>query len=61
MKTANYIEVAERLYRYVNPQSRMCCPNTVYITTEKWYREWQSTETELDFYDWCITNKKQKQ
>ena len=37
MKDADYIEVAERLYSHINPTSRMECPNSVYITTEKWY------------------------
>ena len=57
MKTANYIEVAERLYRHVNPASRMDCPNSVYITTEKWYNEWLITETHLDLFDWCVEFK----
>ena len=33
--TTDYIEVAEKLYKYVNPLSKMNCPNSVYITTEK--------------------------
>jgi len=57
MKEANYIEVAERLYEHVNPTSRMECPNSVYITTEKWYHEWQNTETDLDLFDWCVKFK----
>ena len=35
MKEADYIEVAERLYEYINPSSKMECPNSVYITSEK--------------------------
>ncbi len=57
MKEANYIEVAERLYEHVNPTSKMECPNSVYITTEKWYHEWQNTETDLDLFDWCVKFK----
>jgi hypothetical protein len=57
MKNADYIEVAERLYKYINPTSKMDCPNSVYITTEKWYYEWLNTETDLDLFDWCIKFK----
>lgn len=58
MKNANYIEVAERLYKYINPTSKMDCPNSVYITTEKWYYEWLNIETDLDLFDWCVKFKK---
>jgi hypothetical protein len=58
MKNADYIEVAERLYKYINPTSKMDCPNSVYITTEKWYYEWLNIETDLDLFDWCIKFKK---
>ena len=47
--TTDYIEVAEKLYKYVNPTSKMNCPNSVYITTEKWYNEWLNTDTDLNF------------
>jgi hypothetical protein len=57
MKNADYIEVAERLYKYINPTSKMDCPNSVYITTEKWYYEWLNIETDLDLFDWCIKFK----
>jgi hypothetical protein len=58
MKTANYIEVAERVYKHVNPNTKMDVPNSVYITTEKWYREWLNTDTELDLFNWILKNKK---
>lgn len=58
MKNADYIEVAERLYKYINPTSKMDCPNSVYITTEKWYYEWLNIETDLDLFDWCVKFKK---
>ena len=57
MKNADYIEVAERLYKYINPTSKMDCPNSVYITTEKWYYEWLNIETDLDLFDWCVKFK----
>lgn len=56
-KQANYIEVAEKLYHYINPESNMNCPNSVYIITEKWHKEWMATETDLDLFDWCLKFK----
>lgn len=56
----NYLEVAERLYKHVNPETKMCCPNSAYITTEKWYYEWMETDTDLDLFNWCIQNKSAK-
>mgnify|MGYP003463858646 CR=1 FL=1 len=56
-KSEDYIEVAERLYYHVNPGTKMDVPNSAYITTEKWYREWLQINTELDLFDWCIKNK----
>ncbi len=56
-KTTNYIEVAEKLYYHVNPTTKMDVPNSAYIATEKWYREWLQEDTELDLFDWCIKNK----
>ena len=56
-KTTNYIEVAEKLYYHVNPTTKIDVPNSAYIATEKWYREWLQEDTELDLFDWCIKNK----
>lgn len=56
-KQDDYIEVAERLYYYINPNTKMDVPNSAYITTEKWYNEWLITDTELNLFDWCIKNK----
>lgn len=53
----DYLKVAEKLYKYVNPNSKMCIPNSVYISTEKWYKECLNTDTDLEFYDWCIKTK----
>lgn len=57
MKTANYIEVVEQLYYHVNTNTKMDVPNTAYITTEKWYKEWLQVETELTLFDWCVKYK----
>lgn len=53
----NYMEVAEKLYYHINPETKMNVPNTAYITTEKWYKEWLQEDTELGLFDWCIKNK----
>jgi len=57
MKEANYIEVAEKVYYHVNPTTKMNVPNTAYITTEKWYKEWLLTETDLDLFNWILKTK----
>ena len=56
-QTADFIKVAEQLWQYVNPTSSMNCPNSVYLTTEEWHKEWMDTETDLDLFDWCVKNK----
>lgn len=56
-KEEDYIEVAEKLYKHVNPESKMDTPNSVYEKTEKWYREWQTEDTELDLFNWILENK----
>jgi hypothetical protein len=56
-KDENYIDVAEKLYYYINPNTKMDVPNSAYILTEKWYKEWLSIDTELGLFDWCIKNK----
>lgn len=56
-KSEDYIEVAEKLYYHVNPNTKMNVPNSAYITTEKWYKEWLQTDTDLELFDWCIKNK----
>ncbi len=56
-KTEDYMEVAEKLYYHVNPDTKMCVPNSAYITTEKWYNEWKNIETDLSLFDWCLKHK----
>ena len=53
----DYMEVAEKLYYHVNPNTRMDVPNSSYITTENWYHEWLKTNTDLSLFDWCVKNK----
>lgn len=56
-KNEDYMDVAEKLYRYKNPTSKMCTPNSAYINMEKWHYEWQKESTELNLFDWVIKNK----
>ena len=57
MKEENYMIVAEQVYKYVNPATKMNTPNAAYIATEKWHKEWQITETDLDLFAWILENK----
>lgn len=57
IKNTDYMEVADRLYRFLNPETKMDTPNSVYITTEKRFHEWAKSDTDQEFYDWCIENK----
>jgi len=57
----DYIKVAEKLYYEVNPSTKMCVPNSAYITLEKWSKEWRSNgNPTITLYDWCIKNKQPK-
>lgn len=58
MKQTDYMKVAEQVYYHVNPTTRMDVPNSAYISTEKWYKEWLNTETDLELFDWVLKNKK---
>lgn len=54
---SNIIETAEKLYKHVNPNTKMDTPNSVYITVEKWAKKWSESKSELTLFDWCIANK----
>ena len=56
-ETENWINVAERLYYFKNPDTKMNVPSTVYETVNKWRNEWLNIETDLNLFDWCIKNK----
>jgi hypothetical protein len=50
------LSIADKLYREQNPTGTMCTPNSVYITVlEKWYPKYLKLNSQLDFYDWCIS------
>jgi len=58
---ADIMEFSKELYRIANPESKMCVPNSVYITTEKWYKEWLNDRTtKMDLLDWCLLHKQTK-
>ena len=56
-ENTNYMDVAEKLYYYLNPNTKMNVPNSAYILTERWYSEWLNTDTNLPLFEWCIKNK----
>jgi hypothetical protein len=55
--TEDYMEVAEKLYYHKNKNTKMDVPNSAYIITENWYKEWLNIDTELSLFDWCLKNK----
>ena len=60
MKEANYIEIAEKLYYIANPTTKMDVPSYAYELTQKWHKEWQESDTDLEFFDYCILHKHAK-
>ncbi|MBP6566075.1 MAG: hypothetical protein KA270_02845 [Saprospiraceae bacterium] len=58
---SDVIEVAEKLYYYMNPGTKMDVPSSAFEITEKWHGEWQNgwkeSDPEESFFDWCIKNK----
>lgn len=50
-------QIAERLYRFMNPEGTMDTPNSAYISTDKWYRQYRTVDTRLGFLEWCIKEK----
>ena len=52
------ISVADKLYKHMNPETKRDTPSMVYeIVVDKWYPEFQKSETLLDFFSWCLINK----
>ena len=54
----DWLKVAERLYYYKNPETKMDVPSSVYETVNKWRIEWQASGSRMSLFDWCIENKK---
>ena len=57
-KPNDCFQVAEAIYYEVNPKTSMCVPNSAYLLTEKWEKEWIQSGSKLDLYDWIHKNKK---
>lgn len=61
---SDVIEVAEKLYYFMNPGTKMDVPSSAFEIAEKWHNEWQNGWKESDpeefFFDWCIKNKMPK-
>ncbi len=51
------MDVAEKLYYHINPETKMDVPSSIYQITETWYKQYQTTNSELDFFNWCLQNK----
>lgn len=58
MDENDFILVAERLYREINPESKMNVPSRVYEIFNEWYKEWISSRSTYTFYQWVLINKK---
>ena len=54
------IQVAEKLYYEINPDSKMNVPSFVYETVEKWKHEWLKSQSELTLYEWIKINKQER-
>lgn len=57
MTKQEVFDTADRLYRHMNPNSKMCTPNVAYELSEKWHNEWVDSKSELNLFDWCLKNK----
>lgn len=52
------ISVADKLYKDMNPETKMDTPSMVYeIIINKWYPEFNQSDSDLNFFDWCLLNK----
>ena len=57
MDNNNLVYVAEKLYREMNPESKMNVPNFAYEVVEKWRIEWLQSNQDISLYDWIKENK----
>lgn len=60
MDNNDVIQVAEKLYREKNPESKMDVPSFAYEFVEKWAKEWFFANSELSLYEWIKQNKELK-
>lgn len=54
------IEVAEKLYKEMNPNSVRDTPSFAYERVEEYYSEWIQTKSDLTLYDWIKLNKRNR-
>jgi hypothetical protein len=57
MNNNNLVQVAEKLYREMNPESKMDVPSFAYEIVEKWRIEWLQSNQDISLYDWIKQNK----
>ena len=60
-KISTVIRDGERLYRLINPKSKMDVPSYFYEKLEKEYDEWKASGTVLSFYLYCYNKIKQNE
>ena len=60
MNKNDTIEISEKLYYEMNPNTKMDVPSFAYETTENWKKEWLNSQSKLTLYDWIKENKKIK-
>lgn len=60
MDNNNLVQVAEKLYREKNPESKMDVPSFVYETVEHWRIEWLQSNQDISLYEWIKQNKELK-
>ena len=60
MSNDTLIEVADRLYREMNPDSKKDTPAFAYETVKVWQRQWLESKSDLSLYDWIKLNKSPK-
>jgi len=53
MAYSDIIQVAKRLYREANPNSKMDCPSFVFEKVEKANERRLKAKSSLSLYDWC--------
>lgn len=52
MDNNDVIQVAEKLYREKNPESKMDVPSFAYEFVETWRCEWIASNSVLSLYEW---------
>jgi len=57
MNKNDIIEVAEKIYYEMNPNTKSDVPSFAYETIESWAKEWFNSNSELTLYDWIKKTK----